>query len=456
MIYRSYLKHKDSGVPWLGMVPEGWEVKSICRLASCNDDSLPENVQPDQMLRYVDISSVNYTDGIVEVTEIRFADAPSRARRSAKTGDVVISTVRTYLKAVAVVTESYADCTYSTGFAVLRHRPSEVVPEFLKWLVLNDLVIQAIEAHSEGVSYPAINATELAKLKAVVPPSVEQTAIAVYLDRETDRIDTLIAAQRRLIDLLKEKRSALISHAVTKGLSPDAPMKDSGVPWLGRVPEGWGVAPLKRLAKTQLSNVNKLAVDGERPVKLCNYVDVYKNERITANMEFMLATASDEQIRRLSIRRGDVLITKDSETPDDIGVPSLVSEDCEGVVCGYHLALLRPHDGIGVGGYLARLLASASVRAQFSILAVGMTRYGLGKYDIENTMLPAPPAAEQAAIAVYLDRETARIDALVAKTTKAIELAQERRGALISAAVTGKIDVRDAVHGPAPHTHAPG
>ena len=96
------------------------------------------------MLRYVDISSVNHTDGIAEVAEMRFADAPSRARRRAKTGDVVISTVRTYLKAVSAVTEAYADCTYSTGFAVLRPRPSEVAPEFLKWLALNDLVIQAI------------------------------------------------------------------------------------------------------------------------------------------------------------------------------------------------------------------------------------------------------------------------------------------------------------------------
>ncbi|MDE3106500.1 MAG: restriction endonuclease subunit S, partial [Acidobacteriota bacterium] len=120
--YKPYPSYKESGIEWIGSVPEHWEVKPICRVASCNDDSLPENVQPDQMLRYVDISSVNHTDGIAEVAEMRFADAPSRARRRAKTGDVVISTVRTYLKAVSAVTESYADCTYSTGFAVLRPR----------------------------------------------------------------------------------------------------------------------------------------------------------------------------------------------------------------------------------------------------------------------------------------------------------------------------------------------
>ena len=184
-IVKRYPKYKDSGVEWIGEVPEYWGVKPICRMVSCNDDSLPENVQPDQVLRYVDISSINHRDGITEVAEIRFASEPSRARRKAKAGDTVISTVRTYLKAVAAVTEPYADCTFSTGFAVLRPRSSEVEPGFLKWVTINDLVIQAIEAHSEGLSYPAINATELVKLKVVVPPPTEQTMIAAALDRET-------------------------------------------------------------------------------------------------------------------------------------------------------------------------------------------------------------------------------------------------------------------------------
>lgn len=212
---KRYPKYKDSGVEWIGEVPEHWGVKPICRMASCNDDSLPENVQPDQVLRCVDISSVNHRDSVMEVAEIRFSDAPSQARRKAKAGDIVISTVRTYLKAVAAVTEPYADCTFSTGFAVLRPRSSEVEPGFLKWVTINDLVIQAIEARSEGLSYPAINATELVKLKVVVPPPTEQTMIAAALDRETARIDTLFAKVEHSITLLKERRSSLITAAVT-------------------------------------------------------------------------------------------------------------------------------------------------------------------------------------------------------------------------------------------------
>jgi len=212
--------------------------------------------------------------------------------------------------------------------------------------------------------------------------------------------------------------------------------KDSGVEWLGEVPEHWDVLPLKRIAHNNLSNVDKLSVDGEQSIRLCNYVDVYKNDRITADMEFMSATASDEQIKRLSIRRGDVIITKDSETPDDIGVPAFVADDMNGVVCGYHMALLRPYSDISVGAYLSRLLTSTYVRAQFATSAVGMTRFGLGKYDIENVPLPVPPTGDQASIATFLDRETIRLDTLIAKQEKLIEVLQEKRQVLISHAVT--------------------
>ena len=248
MIHKRYPRYKESGVDWIGEVPAHWEVKPICRVASCNDDVLSENTPADAVLSYVDISAVNHTDGITQATEVRFADAPSRARRQAKSGDVVVSTVRTYLKAVAAVTEGYAECIYSTGFAVLRARSAQVDPAFLKWMALNDLLIQAIVAHSEGLSYPAINATELVKLKTVVPPLTEQSATAAAIDRETARIDALIAKKTRFIELLKEKRSALITHAVTKGLDPSAKMKDSGVEWIGEVPAHWEVKPICRVA----------------------------------------------------------------------------------------------------------------------------------------------------------------------------------------------------------------
>ncbi|HNA87462.1 MAG TPA: restriction endonuclease subunit S, partial [Nitrospira sp.] len=205
------VKMKDSGVEWIGEVPEHWDVKPLKIIASCNDDSLPESMPLDMPIRYVDISAVSHDGGISRAESMMFGDAPSRARRRAKLGDVVVSTVRTYLKAVASVDEAHTDCVYSTGFAVLRARSEQLAPEFLKWLVLNDLLIQAVESHSEGLSYPAINSSELVNLKTVVPGLPEQKRIAATLDRETSRIDLLTEKTQRSIDLLKERRAAFIT-----------------------------------------------------------------------------------------------------------------------------------------------------------------------------------------------------------------------------------------------------
>jgi len=215
------------------------------------------------------------------------------------------------------------------------------------------------------------------------------------------------------------------------------------VEWLGEVPEHWEVKRLKHIADVRLSNVDKHTVEGQKVVRLCNYLDVYNNRHITSKIDFMSATASDEQITRLSVRKDDVIITKDSEDPSDIGIPALVAEDIFGLVCGYHLAILRPTTS--KGEYLHYLLQSIFVRSAFEIEATGMTRYALGKYSIENLTFALPHQSEQTSIVSFLDRETSRIDTLISEAKKFIELLQEYRSSLITAVVTGKIDVREVV-----------
>lgn len=215
--------------------------------------------------------------------------------------------------------------------------------------------------------------------------------------------------------------------------------KDSGVEWLGRIPTQWTVTRLKSVAATQLSNVDKKSVEGQESVQLCNYTDVYYNEQVTADLDFMGATATKEQIRRFSLRAGDVLITKDSESWTDIAVPAVVAEDLPGVLCGYHLAHIRPGPDC-VGAFVARAFAAVGPRDQFQIAANGITRFGLGGEAIRTGLFAIPPVSEQRAIAVFLDRETARIDALVAKKERLIELLQEKRTALITRAVTRGLD----------------
>lgn len=211
--------------------------------------------------------------------------------------------------------------------------------------------------------------------------------------------------------------------------------KDSGVDWLGRVPEHWTVRRLKHVCKAFPSNVDKKSHEGERPVLLCNYTDVYYNDRITADLQFMAASASPDQIDRFTLRAGDTVITKDSETADDIAVSAYVPDDLPGVVCGYHLSVVRPGADTS-GGFVKRLFDSAYTKAMVAVKANGLTRVGLSQYDIDNIEWPWPPSEEQSAIAAFLDRETSKIDALIAEQQRLVELLKEKRQASISHAVT--------------------
>ncbi|MCY4595295.1 MAG: restriction endonuclease subunit S, partial [Bryobacterales bacterium] len=277
------------------------------------------------------------------------------------------------------------------------------------------------------------------------PPLPEQRAIANYLGRQMGAIDRLVRKKERLIELLNEERESLISQAVTRGLDPEAPTRDSGVEWLGEIPAHWEVRRLRNVVTMRVSNVDKHARKGETPIRLCNYVDVYKHDYIGQQIDFMRSTATPEEIARFRLEEGDVLITKDSEAWDDIGVPSLVTEPAEDLISGYHLALLRPVAGVLIGSHLLRALQSKGLAHQFHVEAKGVTRYGLSHSSIKSVWLPVPPLPEQVAIADFLDRETGRTDALVAKTREAIERLCEYRGSVISAAVTGQIDLRESM-----------
>lgn len=267
----------------------------------------------------------------------------------------------------------------------------------------------------------------------------EQQAIVNFLDRETAQIDTLVEKKQHFIELLEEKRAALISHTVTKGLDPDVPMKDSGVQWIGEIPEGWDVKRLKYISNILFSNVDKKSYEDEKEVLSCNYTDVYNNEFITRDIDFLKITANDNEISRFVIQKGDVIVTKDSETAEDIAVPAYVKEDLDEVLCGYHLAIIRPKNIDGK--YLFRIFQS-NICDHFTVYARGVTRFGLGFDAFNSTVIPFIPLSEQKAIASYLDRETAQIDTLIEKIKQSIELLKEYRTALIYDAVTGKIDVR--------------
>lgn len=207
----------------------------------------------------------------------------------------------------------------------------------------------------------------------------------------------------------------------------------------GILPPAWRLEKLKFFSGVRNSNVDKTISQDESPVKLCNYVDVYYNDRITRDIDFMNGSATKAEVEKFQLKRSQVILTKDSESWDDIGIPALVMEDMPDVVCGYHLSVLEADQELD-GTYLSWLCRSDPLNDQFKTGANGVTRYGLGQYPMKNAFIALPPLDTQRRIAAFLDEKTARIDGLIAKKRVLLERLAEKRQALITHAVTKGLD----------------
>jgi type I restriction enzyme S subunit len=435
--FKPYPAYKDSGVEWLGPIPAHWEVKPLKFTVSMNPDVLDEATRPDYEMLYVDVGNVDSIGTIQNAESVRFVNAPTRARRKVRTGDTILSTVRTYLKAIAFVNDPPDNLIVSTGFAVLRPGRN-VDPKFLWRLVQSQQFVDAVVSYSEGVGYPAINPSRLGRLVVWLPPLPEQRAIAAFLDRETAKIDALVEKKERLIALLQEKRTALISHAVTKGLDPSVPVKDSGVEWLGAIPAHWEVFAVKRLAK-------RIQTGTTPPTAEADYYEYggvpwYGPGSFADDLPLQ---APAKHLTEKAVQDG-VATVFESNTVAIVTIGATIGK----------VALLER------AGSFNQQITGVTLKEQYVDAKYGA--YQLKRLEpvihgiAPNTTLPifdqeevghlpfvVPPHMEQRAIAAFLDRETAKIDALIAKVREVIERLKEYRTALISAAVTGKIDVRE-------------
>jgi type I restriction enzyme S subunit len=436
MKWRAYHEYEDSGVEWLGEIPAHWEARRLKYASSLNDETLGETTDPDFELLYVDISSVDAIEGIQNKERQIFQDAPSRARRKVKHGDVIVSTVRTYLRAIAPIVEPEENLIVSTGFAVVR--PANDLESRFAFYALRTLYfVESVVANSVGVSYPAINASELATLPIVLPPAEEQRAISAFLDRETGHIDALIAKKERQIELLQEKRAALISQAVTKGLDPGVPMKDSGIEWLGEIPAHWDVVR----AKGVFYEVNERSESGEEELLSVSHITGV-TPRSEKNV-YMFMAETHEGYKKC--RPGDLVINTMWAWMGALGTAFH-----QGIVSpSYNVYRLRSQNS--EPRYYDRLFRTGKFVAEINRFSKGIWKSRLRLYPegFFEIRIPCPPRGEQRVITDYLDQHTEYTDRVVKKVQKSIEILSEYRIALISAAVTGKIDVRDAPEGEA-------
>jgi type I restriction enzyme S subunit len=418
---------KDSGVEWLGEVPEGWTVAPLKSVVNLNPESLGESTDSSLIINYIEIGDVAPPAGVNGYKPCAFGDSPSRARRLVQPGDVLISTVRTYLKAIGRVPARANEDPWvaSTGFAALR--PTRVNSRFLELALSSDSFISKIQANSVGVSYPGIDASKLVRFQLAVPSEREQAKIAAYLDQETSRIDALISKKEQLIEKLLERKQALITQVVTKGLDPNVPMKDSGVEWLGEVPSAWQVKPHWAFLKEKKVPVGNLHSE----LTLLSLTkqgvivrDLEAGGKFPTSFEGYQKVAPDDLVLCLF----DV-----EETPRTVGLaPS------EGMITSAYTLMratgINPH-------FLEWYLIGMDNEKRFKPFYSGL-RNTLQKPIFASIRFAVPLSSEQAEIVQYLDKETSQIDSLVEKTRKAIELLKERRQALITQVVTGKIDVR--------------
>lgn len=212
------------------------------------------------------------------------------------------------------------------------------------------------------------------------------------------------------------------------------------IDFIREIPSKWEIKRLQFGASILNSNVDKKIVDGEIPVRLCNYVDVYYNHIINEDLDFMEGSATEDEIEKFKIVAGDVIITKDSESADDIGIPAFVEKDLENVVCGYHLAILKPFKEILNGKFLLYFLNSKMAQTNFELGSNGVTRFGLSRNAIKTLPVPNPPIHEQTLIARFLDQKTSQIDLLIEQKEKLLKLLAEKRTAIITQAVTKGLD----------------
>jgi type I restriction enzyme S subunit len=330
----------------------------------------------------------------------------------------------------------------STGFAVVR--PRSVQAEFLSYASREASFVETVVARSTGVSYPAVNATEVATIPIPLPSAAEQQAIADFLDRETARLDALVAKKQKLIERLKEKRIALVSHTVTRGLNPKAKLKPSGLAWLDNVPAHWAVLPLKRVAQISYGvggEIDRSLEDGLKTLSLPN-IDFEGKLNVD---EVPYAEVSESEKRMVLLRTGDLLFNWRNGSSDHLGKTAYF--DAEGDYSHVSFLLrIRFNPEEHCSKFFRYLLAGYRVTGFFKHSKAGVNNtFNLSELSALPVMFP--PRQEQIAIAEFLDRETVELETLVAKVETAVERLQEYRTALITAAVTGKIDVRKESHG---------
>lgn len=448
--YKPYPAYKDSGVEWLGWVPEHWDTQRIRSLIDSAQNGIwgddPDGGADDiPCARVADFDRNNFTvKG--ELPTLRKVPEAQRLSRQVNSGDLLIEKSGGGEQTTVGVVVQYlgADPVICSNFVAVVKSKKGVLP---RWLCYTNAHLYSIGINVRSIKQTTgiqnIDSDQYFSERVAVPPESECRAIAAHLDRETARIDALIEKKTRFIELLREKRQALITHAVTKGPDPSVKMKDSSVEWLGEVPEHWVVKRLKWIATVQTGiakgkdNAEKDTVEVPY-LRVANVQDGYLDLDEVATIE-----VSPADLPRYLLQPGDVLMNEGGDF-DKLGRGHVWHGEIEPCIHQNHVFAVRPH---GVSSEWLSTFAS-SAAAQFYFMGRSKQSTNLASISSSNLMelvVPLPCEEEQHLILDGLDRQITKVDALGTMTERSIALLKERRSALITAAVTGQIDLRETV-----------
>ncbi|WP_167146461.1 restriction endonuclease subunit S [Pseudomonas sp. OTU750018] len=444
MSFPRYPEYKDSGVEWLGKVPGHWHISKLKHFTHFVGGGTPSRDKLEfwngdiPWVSPKDMKSERITGAEECITEEGLLSSSS----SLIAKDRVLMVVRSgILKHTIPVAINDVPVALNQDMKALKFAREKCLSSFFwRWVQgLNDRLLLAWS--KPGATVDSIEHDYLAETRIPLPPIDEQLQITLFLERETAKIDDLMAEQEKLIALLKEKRQAVIAHAVTKGLDPTVPMKESGIEWLGTVPESWDVKRLSSIS-TKITNgyvgpTRDILLD--EGVRYLQSLHIKKNE-IRFNEPYFVSLQWSLDHQKSILQTGDVLIVQTG----DIGQVAVVTEEFEGCNC-HALIIVSPLRTVILGEWLSWVLNSEYGFHSLLSIQTGALHPHLNCGNVKELFIPVPPLETQAEAVKYLATETSKFDELISTAQSAIDLLKERRTALISAAVTGQIDVRGLI-----------
>ena len=437
MSFPRYPNYKDSGVEWLGEVPGHWEVISIKWLSPVKRGASPRPIDDpkyfddDGEFAWVRIADVSACDGVLTKTTQQLSELGSSLSVKIAPGELFVSIAGTVGKPCLSAIKA---CIHD-GFVYF---PTlQIDPKFLYRIFEGGTCYGGLGKWGTQLN---LNTDTIGSIRVALPPADELQKLLTFLDRETAKIDALVAEQRRLMELLKEKRQAVISHAVTQGLNPHAPMKPSGIEWLGDVPAHWEVKKTKHISSRISSG--KTPLDGseiyvDNGITFLRSQNVY-DEGLRLDDVVFITEAVDEAMAVSRVSANDILL---NITGASIGRSCVVPSEFSPANVNQHVCVIRLKN-LSQVPFIGWLFKSATIKNQIDHAQNGAAREGLNFVQIGEMAIALPPASEQESISAFLNTESAKLDTLTTEALRAIDLLQERRAALISAAVTGQIDVR--------------